>query len=92
VVGILLFDALGAVRARCGALLVEISTHRAMQLLFEDGLCLNSLELGLEVLANVDAGVAAATWVGHAEGRVVDFVAWEAPVDNEWSVVYSLLT
>jgi hypothetical protein len=87
VVGILLLDALGAVRARCGALLVEIGTHWAMNLFFEDGFCLNSLELSLEVLGNVDAGVAAATWVRHAEGSVVNFVSWEAPVGIKWLVV-----
>lgn len=51
-----------------------------MEFLFEDGLCLNRLELGLKVPVDMGAGVATTTWVRHVERRVVDFVTWEAPV------------
>jgi hypothetical protein len=84
-VGILFLDALGA---RGRALLIEVSAHRPMEFLFKDGLRLNRLELGLEVLGDVSARVATATWIRHAEGRVVDFVAWKAPIVPEWSVVW----
>jgi hypothetical protein len=84
VVGILLLDALGA---RGRALLIEVSAHGAMEFLFKDGLRLNRLELGLEVLSDMSARVATATWIRHAEGRVVEFIAWKAPIVPEWSVV-----
>ena len=46
-VSILLIDTL--VGAGCGGLLLEFLANGAMELLLEDGLCLNGLELGLEV-------------------------------------------
>jgi len=61
-----------------------------MNLLFEDGFCLNSFELGFEILANVGAGVTAATWVCHAEGSVVDFVTREAPVALSAAILLGL--
>jgi hypothetical protein len=74
---VLLVDAL--VGAGGGALLLELLANGAVQLLFEDGLGLDGLELGLEVLELVGRGVAAAAGVVHVVGHVFDFVAVTAP-------------
>ena len=58
-----------------------------MELLFEDGVGLDGLKLGLEVFGDVGAGVAATAWVRLVVGYVIDFVAREAPVKgSSWSV------
>lgn len=86
-VGILLLDAGGTVRAGHSVLLLELGSHGAMELLLKDGVCLDSLELGLEVLSNVGTRVAVAAWIRHVEGRVVDLVTWESPVVSRLSGV-----
>ena len=55
---------------------------RTMEFLFEDGLLLNLLELGLEVLqaGGVTAAVGATTCVGKVESFILDFLAVNTPV------------
>ena len=74
---VLLVDAL--VGAGGGALLLELLANGAVELLFEDGLGLDGLELGLEVLELVGGGVAATARVVHIVWRVFDFIAVSAP-------------
>lgn len=74
---VLLIDAL--VGAGGGALLLELLANGAVELLFEDGLGLNGLKLGLEVLELVGGGVAATAGVVHVVGHVFDFIAVTAP-------------
>lgn len=76
-VTILLVDAF--VRAGGSALLLELLANRTMKLLFEDGLGLDGLELGLEVFELVGRGVAAAACIVHVVGHVFDLVAVSAP-------------
>lgn len=69
-----------------GRLLVSIGAC-TMELLFEDGLWLNGLELGREVLeAGMSAAVASATSIGEVVGQVVDFVAGMAPLVQQSAV------
>lgn len=65
--------------ARRGTLLLELLTHGTVDFLFEDGLRLQRLELGLEVLELRGGGVAAAAGVVQVVGRVLEFVAVSAP-------------
>lgn len=74
---VLLIDTL--VGAGGGALLLELFANGAMELLFEDGLGLDGLKLGLEVLELVGRRVAATACVVHIAGHVFDFVAVSAP-------------
>lgn len=59
-----------------------------MNLLFKDGLGLNGLELGFEVLHVVGGRVASTTGVGHVGPDVFDLIAGGAPV-KVWSVTDS---
>jgi hypothetical protein len=70
-----------AVVGGSGALLLELLANRlAMELLFEYGLRLNHLELGLEVFHVVGGGVAATACVDHIGLDVFEFIAGSAPV------------
>jgi hypothetical protein len=62
-----------------GALLLELLAHGAMDLFFEDGLGLDRLELGLEVLHDEGGRVAATAGVRHVRVDVFDLVAGCAP-------------
>jgi hypothetical protein len=73
---LLLVDALVG---RCGALFLKLLAHGAVELLFEDGLRLDGLEFGLEVLHVVCRRVAATAGVCHVWFDVFDFVAGRAP-------------
>jgi hypothetical protein len=74
---VLLVDALGA---GCGALLVQLGSDGTVELLFEDGLGLDRLELGLEVSSGERAGIASATWVDKVVTSVFDLVTFTAPM------------
>lgn len=77
--GVLLVNSVGAGR---GALLVELRAHRAVDLLFEDGLRLDGLELGLEVTGGVRAGIASTTSVGHVVAHVLDLFTGLTPIER----------
>jgi hypothetical protein len=64
---------------RGGALLLKLLAHGAVQFFFEDGLGINNLKLGLEVVHIVGRGVAATAGVGHVWSDVFDFVAGHTP-------------
>jgi hypothetical protein len=55
---------------------------RTVQFLLEDGLLLNLLELGLEILqaGGVAAAVGAAACIGKIEALILDFLAINAPL------------
>lgn len=74
---ILVVDAL--VRAGGGALLLEFFADGTVELFFEDGLSLDGLELGLEVLQLMGRRVTAAACIVHVVGHVFDFVTISAP-------------
>lgn len=78
-VGVLLLDALVA---RGGALLVKLRAQGTMKLLFEDRLWLNRLELSLEVLGSVGAGVGSTAWVIHVRGEVFELVTLATPIQS----------
>jgi hypothetical protein len=61
-----------------GALLLELLAHGAVELLFEDGFDLDSLELGLEVLHDVGGRVGTTTGVGHVGPNVFELFARRA--------------
>lgn len=65
--------------ARRGTLLLELLTHGTVDFLFEDGLRLQRLELGLEVLELRRGRVAAAARVVQGVGGVLELVAVAAP-------------
>jgi hypothetical protein len=67
---------------RGGALLLKLLAHGAVELLFEDGLGIDDLELGLEVVQVVGRGVAATAGVGHVWSDVFDFVAGHTPASE----------
>lgn len=79
--GILFLDGVGAGR---GTLLVELSAHRAVELLFEDGLGLDGLKLGLEVAGGIRAGVASTTGIGYVVAHVLNLITGLAPVERDW--------
>lgn len=58
-----------------GALLLELFAHGAMKLFFKDGLGLNGLELGLEVLHVVGGRVASTSGVGHVWPDIFELIA-----------------
>ena len=68
-----------AVLRRSGALLLELFTKRAVNLFFEDGFGLDSLELGLEVLHVVGGRVASTAGVSHIRPDIFDLVTSGAP-------------
>jgi hypothetical protein len=76
VVVLLLVDALVG---RGGALFLELLAHGAVDLFLEDGLRLNRLELGLQVLHIESGRVAATAGIRHVWVDVFDFVAGCAP-------------
>lgn len=82
--GILLLHSVGA---GCGALLVELGTHGAMELLLKDRLGLNGLELGFEVPDRMRARVAAATGIGYVVAHILDLSTGCAPVDCQKTVM-----
>jgi len=69
-----------AVLRRSGALLLELFTKRAVNLFFEDGLGLDGLELGLEVLHVVGGRIASTAGVGHIGSDIFDLVTSGAPI------------
>ena len=64
---------------RGGALFLEFFAKRAVNLFFEDGLGLDGLELGLEVLHVVRGRIASTAGVGHIRPDVFDLVTSGAP-------------
>jgi hypothetical protein len=68
-----------AVLRRGSALLLELFAQRAVNLLFKDGLGLNCLELGLEVLHVVGRRVASTAGVGHVGPDIFDLVTGGTP-------------
>jgi hypothetical protein len=60
---------------RGGALLLEFLAHRAVELFLKDGLDLDGLKLGLEVVHVVGGRVAAATSIGHVRPDVFELFA-----------------
>jgi hypothetical protein len=92
VVGILLLlHASHAMVSGGRALLVEFSAHGPMELFLEDRLGLNSLELGLEVLELMGAGVASAARIGHVVREVLYLVAFFAPIALSSAILLGLL-
>lgn len=84
---ILLFDAVGG---RGSALLVQLSTHWAVDFLLENRFGFDGLELGLEVFGDVGARVRATTSIVHVVGNIVEFIALASPVQDvvvsEWTL------
>lgn len=62
-----------------GALLLELLADGAMKLFLEDGLGLDGLEFGLEVLKLVGRRVAATACIVEVVGHVFDFIAVSTP-------------
>ena len=86
---LLLVDAL----VRAGrALLLELLTHGAVQLLLEDGLGLDGLELGLEVLHVESRRIASAASIVEVVAHILELIAFTAPgwhcVSEWWFVMF----
>ena len=62
-----------------------------MQLFFEDGLRLNGLELGLEIMSVVNGAVGATAVLVHVEGAIEDFIAGFAPGCSQSMLVKVIL-
>ena len=60
-----------------------------MDVLLEDGILLNSLELGLEVLqaCGIAAAVRSAASVGHGEAFILDFFSVDTPAEVKSALV-----
>jgi len=69
-----------AVLSRCGALLLKLLAHGAVDLFFKDGIRLDRLELGLEVLHVVRRRVASAAGIGHVGPNVFNLITSSSPI------------